>query len=416
MVDAAIAAIAEATGVTGTVARLQGVVGDRAAATRSATSSSSSRSTATRRRAVASPPTSSRPRPGRTSTRSTSWSACATRPAAGTDGRAMTVNLWSEAEHARDYLARRKRPPAPRRRLRRAARVPARRPGRVLDLGTGDGELLALSATRTPPSTGVAVGLLGRDARAGASPLRRRRAVDGRRAQPRRPAPRVVGRPSTPSCPRSRSTTSTTPASAPSTARSTTGSPPAGCSATSSTSPRRPRELHEAFLVALGAPPSRTTRRTSCRRRRAQLAWLRELGFEQVDCHWKWRELALLFGRKPDASAGEFPGRADPATDSVGGRDCRERRAADPRHEHHEAVRRLRRGRGHRLRDRTGRGVRIPRSERRGQDLDDADDRLRLAPLRRRAASPRARSRDTTDPPSAPGSASCPKRTTSTPS
>jgi tRNA (cmo5U34)-methyltransferase len=29
-----------------------------------------------------------------------------------------------------------------------------------------------------------------------------------------------------------------------------------------------------------------------------QLAWLEEAGFEQVDCHWKWLELALIAGIK----------------------------------------------------------------------------------------------------------------------
>ena len=56
-----------------------------------------------------------------------------------------------------------------------------------------------------------------------------------------------------------------------------------------------------------------------------------------------------------------------------------------------QALRRRDRGRRHRRGGPAGRGLRVPRPQRRRQELDHADDRLRLPALRRRAAGLRAR-------------------------
>ncbi|HEY1277584.1 MAG TPA: class I SAM-dependent methyltransferase, partial [Thermoleophilaceae bacterium] len=51
--------------------------------------------------------------------------------------------------------------------------------------------------------------------------------------------------------------------------------------------------LHQEFLDLLGVPEDPSNRLVAVE---TQLAWLRELGFAEVECIWKWRELALLCG------------------------------------------------------------------------------------------------------------------------
>ncbi|CAA9514954.1 MAG: Methyltransferase type 12 [uncultured Solirubrobacterales bacterium] len=57
--------------------------------------------------------------------------------------------------------------------------------------------------------------------------------------------------------------------------------------------------LHLAFFAAIDEPlededPSDRTLDVE-----TQLGWLRALGFDDVDCYWKWLEMALLVGVKP---------------------------------------------------------------------------------------------------------------------
>lgn len=58
-------------------------------------------------------------------------------------------------------------------------------------------------------------------------------------------------------------------------------------------------ELHEAFFAAMGKTLADEDRSNQLLDVETQVSWLREIGFVQVDCFWKWRELALFGGVKP---------------------------------------------------------------------------------------------------------------------
>jgi SAM-dependent methyltransferase len=56
---------------------------------------------------------------------------------------------------------------------------------------------------------------------------------------------------------------------------------------------------HERFLQSMGISASEEDPSNKLLDVHTQLEWLRGIGFVDVDCYWKWRELALLVGRKP---------------------------------------------------------------------------------------------------------------------
>jgi tRNA (cmo5U34)-methyltransferase len=59
-------------------------------------------------------------------------------------------------------------------------------------------------------------------------------------------------------------------------------------------------DLHTSFLYAVGTTPEEDDPSNILLDVETQLRWLREIGFTDVDCHWKWREVALLAGSRPE--------------------------------------------------------------------------------------------------------------------
>ncbi len=208
-----------------------------------------------------------------------------------------TINKWTERDHAVGYLSV-------------ADRIPHRKEGegvllehipshtnRILDLGCGDGRLLALALKERPKAQGVALDF---------SPAMLQRARERFSGSPNitviehnldRLLPElgsfdaVVSSFAIHHCSHERK-------------RSLYEEVfrilrPGGifCNLEHVSSPTQ--RLHARFLTAIGESVETEDPSNKLLEVETQLAWLRSIGFEDVDCHWKWLELALLCGSKP---------------------------------------------------------------------------------------------------------------------
>ncbi len=208
-----------------------------------------------------------------------------------------TINKWTERDHAVGYLSV-------------ADRIPHRKEvegvllehipshtNRILDLGCGDGRLLALALKERPKAQGVALDF---------SPAMLQRARERFSGSPNitviehnldRLLPElgsfdaVVSSFAIHHCSHERK-------------RSLYEEVfrilrPGGifCNLEHVSSPTQ--QLHARFLTAIGESVETEDPSNKLLEVETQLAWLRSIGFEDVDCHWKWLELALLCGSKP---------------------------------------------------------------------------------------------------------------------
>jgi cyclopropane fatty-acyl-phospholipid synthase-like methyltransferase len=58
-------------------------------------------------------------------------------------------------------------------------------------------------------------------------------------------------------------------------------------------------KLHLKFISQIGQTPQTEDPSNKLLEVETQLSWFREIGFIDVDCYWKWFEIALLVGFKP---------------------------------------------------------------------------------------------------------------------
>ncbi len=210
------------------------------------------------------------------------------------------VGEWTSPTHARGYLA--KADSIPHRHEGEAAlleHLPDRL-GRVLDIGTGDGRLLDLVRSRHPGAGGVAIDYspamltAARERFGGNDDVE----VIDHDINARLPEmgrfDAVVSSFAIHHCPDERK-------------RALYGEifaalSPGGVFLNLEHVSSPTARLHDVFLTAIGYSRETEDRSNILLDVETQLRWLRALGLDDVDCHWKWREMALLGGVRPAGS------------------------------------------------------------------------------------------------------------------
>jgi tRNA (cmo5U34)-methyltransferase len=204
------------------------------------------------------------------------------------------VNLWTSSEHARDYLER--ADSISHREEGESALLEFIPPGtrRVLDLGTGDGRLLSLVRGQHPDTETVAVDFSPTMLEAAQRRFTGESSVSVMAHNLDEPLPAlgkfdaVISSFAIHHLVHERKRTLY--------AEIYDLLNPGGvfCNLEHVASPN-PR-LHKEFLERIGFTVETEDPSNKLLDVETQLEWLREIGFGDVDCHWKWRELALLAG------------------------------------------------------------------------------------------------------------------------
>jgi cyclopropane fatty-acyl-phospholipid synthase-like methyltransferase len=207
----------------------------------------------------------------------------------------VTENSWAGAEQAREFLARAdKLPHRGEGELVLVRDLAGALPGRILDLGCGDGRLTAMLLAEYPGSTATCVDM----STTMLAAARERFAGDERVSfvTHRLDDPLLLTAPYGAIVSSLAIHHVTDERKQALYAEAAGLLAPGGVFANLDIVAAPTRELHDRWRDEMGArdDPSDVLRDLE-----SQLGWLREAGLDHVDCIWKWRSLALMRGERP---------------------------------------------------------------------------------------------------------------------